>query len=513
MAPSVPEKAESEAAPARVAFACSDCGGSLNARVERAGKKLKCPKCGKSVVVPNLQSSVPPSVSTPKRKFSIVGMIFLVAVVLGCSIYANLSFAVTNRAHYQYFPPFKKYVNGNDNKHLGAEYFCIARSMVAGEGFSSPFSNEKTGPTAWMPPVLPAILAALLWVCDGDIDAVMAVVIFLQVYALVGAGILVLALAAQTTTRIWGLAAAVVFVIGVVCDFRLWFQHTHDSWLVLLAVDFLSAGFCWCGPLQGWKRAVGWGLFGGLCAMINPIVALAWGVLSVALVIRERACYRFAIAVLIAGLVLTPWTVRNYLVFGRLIPVKSNLAYELYQSQCRQKDGLLRDFHGHPYVSPGPDRRRYKEIGEMEFIDEKRGVFWQSVRNDPLDFADRVAYRFLGATLWYVPFNRSDVNDRPWVVWTSRLLHPLPFLAWLFLSFTVLWRRLHWSQWSVMGVYVLYLLPYAVVSYYERYATPLLAVKVLLVLWGADRLLSIIFRDRNQESGVRSQQAVLTPDS
>jgi hypothetical protein len=39
----------------------------------------------------------------------------------------------------------------------------------------------------------------------------------------------------------------------------------------------------------------------------------------------------------------------------------------------------------------------------------------------------------------------------------------------------------------VIGVYVLYLLPYIGVSYYERYAVPLLGVKVLLVVWGADR--------------------------
>ena len=87
------------------------------------------------------------------------------AVVIACSVYANLSFALTDRASYQYFPPFKKYVNRNDNRHLGAEYLNIAKAMVDGDGFANPF-HEKTGPTAWMPPVLPAILAVLWWACD-----------------------------------------------------------------------------------------------------------------------------------------------------------------------------------------------------------------------------------------------------------------------------------------------------------------------------------------------------------
>ena len=44
-----------------------------------------------------------------------------------------------------------------------------------------------------------------------------------------------------------------------------------------------------------------------------------------------------------------------------------------------------------------------------------------------------------------------------------------------------------------MGAYALYLGPYIGVSYYERYAMPLLAVKCLLVIWAADRLLALVW--------------------
>jgi hypothetical protein len=42
-----------------------------------------------------------------------------------------------------------------------------------------------------------------------------------------------------------------------------------------------------------------------------------------------------------------------------------------------------------------------------------------------------------------------------------------------------------------MGMYVLYLMPYVAVSYYERYAAPLLGIKILLILWAGDRLLCL----------------------
>src|SRR5208282_2858043 len=102
---------------------------------------------------------------------------------------------------------------------------------------------------------------------------------------------------------------------------------------VLLALDVVIVGFAWCRPLQGWKSAICWGLVGGLCAMTSPIVGLTWGVLTIALMIRERAWLPFGIAVLLAAVTLSPWVVRNYYHFGRLIPVKSNAAYELWRSQ------------------------------------------------------------------------------------------------------------------------------------------------------------------------------------
>src|SRR3954452_22316039 len=59
----------------------------------------------------------------PDRGMPILVMLFLIIAVYACSIYANLSFAVTSSADYRYFPPFKRGVNKNDNRHLGAEYF------------------------------------------------------------------------------------------------------------------------------------------------------------------------------------------------------------------------------------------------------------------------------------------------------------------------------------------------------------------------------------------------------
>jgi hypothetical protein len=428
-----------------------------------------------------------------KRSFPVLTAGVLAALIVACAIYANLSFLVTKPAQYMFFPPFQRSINANMNRHLGAEYLNIAKAMVNGEGFASPF-GRSSGPTAWMPPVLPAILAILLWACNGNLDAVMAVMIFLQTCVLIGTGVLVVAVARQTTGRLGAWITAVIFFLAVLCDFHAHFQFTHDCWLVMMAVDVLIAGVCWLKPLRRKWLAAGWGVFGGFCALINPLVAFVWGLWSGLVAFRERAWSRLALAVLAAGVILLPWTIRNYVVFGKVIPVKSNLAYELYQSQCLQPDGLIQrnTFSHHPFRVGSKEGEEYRALGEIAFLERKSEQFWEAVCSDPVEFLDRAANRFLGATVWYVAFDRdNEPRQRPWTYLAARLTHPLPFLGFLVLIFLSLWKPLHPMLWSVIGIYGLYLLPYAVVSYYDRYAFPLLGVKVLLVIWAVDRLLCI----------------------
>jgi hypothetical protein len=237
--------------------------------------------------------------------------------------------------------------------------------------------------------------------------------------------------------------------------------------------------------MGGRWTAAGWGLFGGVAALATPVVGFTWAVLTCLVGGRQRAWGRLALAALVAALTVAPWAVRNYHVFGRLIPVKSNLAYELYQSQCLQPDGLLRwaTFH-----SPAHEVqvREYRALGEAAFMERKREQFLEAVRADPAEFLERVAQRFVAATLWYEPYYPDEA---PWAVWGKRLTQPWPFLGLLVLAFTARRQPVGRTAWVLIGIYFAYLLPYVVVSYYERYAIPLLGVQVLLVLAAADRLL------------------------
>ena len=511
-------------------FRCNSCQRKIKAQAPFAGKKVKCPHCSQVMAVPppNVQHPNAVAAQTPTpagvpswcagvfrdlKRLPILSALLLLIFVFGCSAYANASRVITNKANLKYLPPYKAYVNANGNNHLGGEYYQMAHALLAGKGFSDPFA-QPTGPTAWQPPILPLILAGLLWATDGSRDATAMIVVVMQDFILAGTTFIVLALVMQTTRYIATAFAALVCAAALAYDFRLYFQFTHDWWIVLLFVDLLVAGLCWCKPLQGWKSAAAWGIFGGLCAMVNPIVGMTWLITSTFLGVRQCSWLRLGVMFLTLAVTLAPWTIRNYLVFGRFIPSKSNLAFELYQSQVLQKNGLLLKFVKHPFgVTNSDEGRKYKELGETAYLDLKKQQYLESIAADPVDFLDRLAARFAGATLWYVPFHRGE-GMRWWELWICRLTHPLPFLAFLFLLYSSFWKPLHALQWTIIAVYVLYLGPYIGASYYDRYAIPILAMKVLFVLWALDRLLLILLgRSSNRKRSAESASSETSGES
>lgn len=423
-----------------------------------------------------------------------IGLPFaLVAVVVvGCTAWADAAkYLVTDPAEYAYFPPFVANENRLTTHHLGGEYLEITFALRAGRGFADPF-KEPSGPTAWMPPVLPFLQAAVLWAADDDFVVLKYVVVALQMLTLVFTGWLVLAATARvarTRGAVWAGAAA--FVALVAHDFRHAFQTTHDTWLVMLALDVLALGFARLSERPTtWRTAAGWGAIGGGVALCGPVLGLVWAALTA---VRWRWEWRrWAVALVAAGVVTLPWVVRNAVVFGRLIPVKSNAFYELYQAQLLTPDGIVgadAGFTTHPWRTPGPERDRYLEVGEIAFLDEKRVIFLAALRAAPGEFAARVWNRLAAATVLYVPFSKAElVKQSDAQVLFSDVVHPLPFLA--LVVVVVAPRRPHRYEWAAVVVYAAWLLPYVVVSYYGRYGFPLLGVKAFLCAAAADRILT-----------------------
>jgi hypothetical protein len=127
------------------------------------------------------------------------------------------------------------------------------------------------------------------------------------------------------------------------------------------------------------QRWLDWGVYGvlwGLALMTNPALGvllpflLGWVVFHRC---RESAARwkHVALAAGIAILCCVPWTIRNYVVFHRLIPVRSNLPFELWLGNNDIFDEHARN--GRKSITRTEEARSYAQLGETAYMQKK----WQ----------------------------------------------------------------------------------------------------------------------------------------
>ncbi len=374
---------------------------------------------------------------------------------------------------------------------LGATYDTIARSIRNGRGFADPFF-ERTGPTAWMPPVLPYLLAAMYWVTGDQRPIVVECIVWIQFSVLLFSGMLVVGEARRLGVPWLG---HVSWLLVLVSDYYEQFQRTSDIWLVHLILCIL-----WIFAVRSeliWSTLrirVLWGALGGFIALCAPIGAIVWSVVTfrtwrlnskarIGPISFGHQAAAILVPLLISMVVAGPWCVRNRIVMGKWIPIKSNFAYELWQSQCLDDDGVLdsKSAWQHPWGGEGEQRRRYVKVGEVRFIEERWKPIVESIRSSPWNLLQRIVNRGLAATLIYHPIAPYLEMHHGFMV-VKRWLFPLPFVGMILLL--VLHRR-SWTiqERAALAIYWLYVGPYILITYYDRYAAPLLSIKALIVLY------------------------------
>ncbi len=221
-------------------------------------------------------------------------------------------------------------------------------------------------------------------------------------------------------------------------------------------------------------------MIGGLSTFAAPVLAVPWGLISL------RECRRNGRGIAIAGmmflLVLAPWTIRNAVVFGKFIPVKSNAAYELYQTLRYSENGVVTpevlDHHPGRY---GVEGREYIELGESRYLSRKAEQAKQLLANDPVGY-----FRQCGDRLWTMFVWQDDFYHEPeWPIpqWFCRVAYPLPLLGLLMLLAKKRWRKDPLAGVAILAIIGL-AIPYALVSYYERYEYAFGPVKMVLTYYG-----------------------------
>lgn len=256
----------------------------------------------------------------------------------------------------------------------------IAYSLATGKGFSNPFRQE-TGPTAWLTPVYPLLVAGTFKLFGAFTVRAFFFLVFVNTLFSVAVCIPIFHVGKRVAGLSVGAVAAWLWALfpgAIMVPFE-WIWDTSLSALLAATLLWATLKLPASRRMRDW---CGYGLLWGLTLMTNPSLGsllpflLGWAAYR-AWQLRDTSApteslprlKRATLALVLAVVCCIPWTARNYAVFHRFIPLRSNFPLELYIGNNENYDDQ------HPRY-PGPitkerETLRYLRIGETPFMDEE----------------------------------------------------------------------------------------------------------------------------------------------
>jgi len=366
----------------------------------------------------------------------------------------------------------------------------IAYSIASGKGFSAPFQRDS-GPTAWLAPVYPYLLAGIFKLFGIYTLPSFFAALSLNILFSAGACVPIFYAGKRIAGIGAGSAAAwlwAIFPNAVIIPFE-WIWDTSLSALLVATLLWATLELAESRRVRDWCF---YGLLWGFALLTNPAIALlfpellAWAAYR----IRDRAhaaswLMRPVLAAALALLCCLPWTIRNYVQFHKFIPLRSNFAFELYIGNNENYD----DQHRSRPSAITQDREifRYLHIGETAFMEEEKRKAVAFIVEHPRIELWLVAQRFVdfwtGTSTPLAAFRQADS------LWLRVILlcnDLAPLCA--FLGIVVLLATKNSYALPVVAVPILFPLLYYVTHTSLRYRHPIDPVVLLLAAIGVHGL-------------------------
>jgi Dolichyl-phosphate-mannose-protein mannosyltransferase len=342
--------------------------------------------------------------------------------------------------------------------YVGNEPSHVAASLASGLGFSSPYDNVPIAPTAQQPPLYPCILAGIFKVFGiYTVESAWTAVV-INVLAGAATAVLLYYVGRLHFGETVGILAAWLWVLPWMYRINMFSVSLTNAYLAALGLTIL---LLWVPRTL--ETDWGWfalGIYSGLLVLLQPsllTIVLAYGAW---LAFSKAPSPRMLIAVAGLLLAIAPWTLRNYVTFGRFIPVRDNFGLELWLGNRPGMHGTV-DFTGD---FPDNDPSGYAQLGERRFMDAKFREATEFIRRDPAGFVGRVLRRML--EFWYVPY------PFPWIV--------VSIFGWLGAFLAIRKEPNRWVWPTMLAVFPLV---YFVTHNFATYRHPIEPVVILLTAY------------------------------
>lgn len=380
---------------------------------------------------------------------------------------------------------------------FGHEAACLGESMYLGHGLADPWAHG-TGPSGWLTPPYPALIAGLMWMFGG-VNPSMAFALFaLQALASAATCLLLVRLGENLGARAagwWGGVFLALYPPSIWNAINVVWDTTFVSFGTVACLVLLTRP----GAFSNTKKLLGLGLTWGALALLNPSplslvpAALAFIVLSERAWIRVTAIFLFGILAVCA-----PWMIRNANLLGTA-NLRPNFGVEMRLGNNPESNGHPQPFKFHPSHVP-EELALYKELGEKGYAANcmSRALAW--IQAEPARFMilclRRVQYFWIGD----LPLSdertsgnaRAPFDSKAWAKFIS--FAALGILGWIG---ALRWRGSLRERVLLIGCLACFGLAYYVTHVSERYRFP---IDPLLALLSASVVLALIARLRARPS-------------
>lgn len=359
----------------------------------------------------------------------------------------------------------------------GPEIVNIASSIAGHRGFSSPFGSES-GPTAWIPPVYPYFVAAIFMLLGLRSNLAALAILAMQALFSALTCIPLYALARKifgencAVFASWGWA---LFPYAILIP-ELFVWDTSLSALLMTLLCYL----CMNLPRTGSWNWIAVGALWGIAALTNTALLSVMPFLLLAPYLKTPlhvSAKPIATVVLVSLLVVCPWILRNRRALGAFVPVRSNFGEEFWVGNHEGGGGRIKFGLG-PSDNPA-ERERYRNIGEISYVSQRRTKAMNFVYESPTRFLGLAFYRF---RYWWLAEGESGL-----LFTLYRLLTLLSLIGMVLAMRNV--RSV--PVLTILTVIAVYPLIYYLTNVYARYRHPIEPLMMLFAGFAVSRAFMI----------------------
>lgn len=309
--------------------------------------------------------------------------------------------------------PFDSIENLMDAGHIHSwEQGNVARALLAGHGFGSPFLS--TQPSAIMPPVYPLIVSVFFYLFGihtaHSIFAIHAFDCLVNSLACIPIFFLAERSFGPRVAR-WAAWVWVFFPYGIYFS-SAWAWSTHLLLLCLYILLYMAQELERSPRLGLWAR---FGLLAGFASLTEPsILVVVTFLLALAGWRLARAGKRWFLPGLVASLtlaaVISPWLIRDAVVFHRFIPMRDSMGLELWMGNNGYSVRWTSD-QKHP-LHDARELAAYND-GELAYMDRKAQQAREYIHNHPRWYGWMCARRALYLWTGYWSFDKAYLAMEP----------------------------------------------------------------------------------------------------